>query len=60
MQNLKTIRTDVVGSLLRPTPLREARIALDEGRIGADAPWRASTTSVASGGRANGSWRYSC
>jgi 5-methyltetrahydropteroyltriglutamate--homocysteine methyltransferase len=37
MQNLKTIRTDVVGSLLRPTPLREARIALDEGRIGADA-----------------------
>jgi 5-methyltetrahydropteroyltriglutamate--homocysteine methyltransferase len=31
--DLKTIRTDVVGSLLRPQNLKEARVAFDEGRI---------------------------
>ena len=36
MPNLKTIRTDVVGSLLRPAGLKEARIAFDEGKISAD------------------------
>jgi 5-methyltetrahydropteroyltriglutamate--homocysteine methyltransferase len=34
---LKTIRTDVVGSLLRPQGLREARIAFDDGKIDAAA-----------------------
>ena len=33
MIDLKTIRTDVVGSLLRPQHLKEARIDYDEGRI---------------------------
>src|SRR5919205_248322 len=33
MIDLKTIRTDVVGSLLRPQNLKEARVAFDEGRI---------------------------
>src|SRR5882672_2051115 len=33
MIDLKTIRTDVVGSLLRPQNLKEARIAFDDGRI---------------------------
>ena len=35
MANLKTIRTDVVGSLQRPPGLKEARIEFDEGRISA-------------------------
>ncbi len=34
---LANIRTDVVGSLLRPAAVREARVALDEGRIAAPA-----------------------
>jgi 5-methyltetrahydropteroyltriglutamate--homocysteine methyltransferase len=34
---LATIRTDVVGSLLRPPAVREARIAFDEGRAAAEA-----------------------
>jgi len=33
MIDLKSIRTDVVGSLLRPQNLKDARIAFDEGRI---------------------------
>jgi 5-methyltetrahydropteroyltriglutamate--homocysteine methyltransferase len=37
MANLKTIRTDVVGSLLRPPGLREDRIRFDEGEIDAKA-----------------------
>ncbi len=37
MTDLKLIRTDVVGSLLRPPELKEARLALDEGRIEAGA-----------------------
>jgi 5-methyltetrahydropteroyltriglutamate--homocysteine methyltransferase len=37
MTNLKTVRTDVVGSLLRPAALKEARTALDEGAIDAGA-----------------------
>ena len=37
MNNLKTIRTDIVGSLLRPPGLKEARSAFDEGKIDADA-----------------------
>jgi 5-methyltetrahydropteroyltriglutamate--homocysteine methyltransferase len=36
MNNLKTIRTDVVGSLLRPAGLKEARTAFDEGKIDAN------------------------
>src|SRR5258705_6965190 len=37
MASLKTIRTDVVGSLLRPAGLREERIRFDEGQLGAEA-----------------------
>src|SRR4051794_27117334 len=37
MTDLKTIRTDVVGSLLRPAALKEARAAYDDGKLGADA-----------------------
>ena len=35
--DLAKIRTDVVGSLLRPDILREARIAFDDGKISAEA-----------------------
>ena len=35
--DLATIRTDVVGSLLRPPRVKDARVAFDEGRITADA-----------------------
>jgi len=34
--DLRKIRTDVVGSLLRPAYLKEARIRFDEGKIGED------------------------
>jgi 5-methyltetrahydropteroyltriglutamate--homocysteine methyltransferase len=37
MKDLRTIRTDVVGSLLRPAAVIEARKAFDEGRIDAAA-----------------------
>jgi len=37
MSDLRTIRTDVVGSLLRPQAVIEARSRLDEGKIDADA-----------------------
>jgi len=37
MANLKTIRTDVVGSLLRPPGLREQRIRFDDGALSAQA-----------------------
>jgi 5-methyltetrahydropteroyltriglutamate--homocysteine methyltransferase len=37
MSNLKRIRTDVVGSLLRPAGVKEARTAFDEGKIDAAA-----------------------
>jgi len=46
--NLKTIRSDVVGSLLRPANLKEARAAFDEGRIDAAAFRAAEDTAVAS------------
>jgi 5-methyltetrahydropteroyltriglutamate--homocysteine methyltransferase len=36
-RELATIRTDVVGSLLRPSALREARLRFDDGAIGAAA-----------------------
>jgi 5-methyltetrahydropteroyltriglutamate--homocysteine methyltransferase len=36
-RELATIRTDVVGSLLRPPALREARLRFDDGAIGAAA-----------------------
>jgi 5-methyltetrahydropteroyltriglutamate--homocysteine methyltransferase len=36
MNDLKTIRTDVVGSLLRPPGLKEARTRFDDGQISAD------------------------
>jgi len=35
MSDLKTIRTDVVGSLLRPIALKQARVRFDEGQISA-------------------------
>jgi 5-methyltetrahydropteroyltriglutamate--homocysteine methyltransferase len=35
MNDLKTIRTDIVGSLLRPVFLKEARVRCDEGNIDA-------------------------
>ena len=35
MSDLKTIRTDVVGSLLRPKALKQARVRFDEGQISA-------------------------
>jgi 5-methyltetrahydropteroyltriglutamate--homocysteine methyltransferase len=37
MRNLKTIRTDIVGSLLRPESVKAARVRFDDGAIGADA-----------------------
>src|SRR5258707_11459657 len=37
MADLKTIRTDVIGSLLRPPGLREARIRFDNGQLTAEA-----------------------
>ena len=36
MADLKTIRTDVVGSLLRPEYLKDARQKLDDGKFGAE------------------------
>jgi len=36
VSNLKTIRTDVVGSLLRPPVLKDARARFDDGAIGAE------------------------
>src|SRR5258708_13262255 len=35
MTDLRTVRTDVVGSLLRPVAVVEARKALDEGKLDA-------------------------
>src|SRR5262249_15680054 len=35
MQTLKTIRTDVIGSLRRPPPLNEARVKVGEGKLSA-------------------------
>src|SRR5260221_13539292 len=37
MADLKTIRTDVIGSLLRPPGLREASIRFDNGQLTAEA-----------------------
>ena len=34
--DLTNIRTDVVGSLLRPAAVREARVAFDEGKLGVE------------------------
>jgi 5-methyltetrahydropteroyltriglutamate--homocysteine methyltransferase len=34
MKELAQIRNDVVGSLLRPEPLKQARVNYDEGKIG--------------------------
>ncbi len=36
MKDLAEIRSDVVGSLLRPAPLKEARLNFDAGKIGVD------------------------
>jgi 5-methyltetrahydropteroyltriglutamate--homocysteine methyltransferase len=36
MANLNSIRTDVVGSLLRPASVKEARVRFDEGTISAE------------------------
>jgi 5-methyltetrahydropteroyltriglutamate--homocysteine methyltransferase len=46
MANLKTIRTDVVGSLQRPPGLRETRIQFDEGKITAEALREAENEAV--------------
>jgi 5-methyltetrahydropteroyltriglutamate--homocysteine methyltransferase len=35
MTDLKTIRTDIIGSLLRPAGLKQARVRCDEGKIDA-------------------------
>jgi 5-methyltetrahydropteroyltriglutamate--homocysteine methyltransferase len=35
MSDLRAMRTDVIGSLLRPAPLKDARVRRDEGRIDA-------------------------
>ena len=35
MSDLRTIRTDVVGSLLRPEAVKQARVRFDEGKIDA-------------------------
>ena len=35
--DLANIRTDVVGSLLRPAAVREARVAFDDGRLSLEA-----------------------
>lgn len=35
--DLVNVRSDVVGSLLRPSPVREARAAFDEGKLSAEA-----------------------
>lgn len=37
MSDLRKIRTDVVGSLLRPAAVKEGRVAFDEGKITAAA-----------------------
>ena len=37
MNDLANVRTDVVGSLLRPAAVREARVALDDGKLSAEA-----------------------
>ena len=37
MKSLDRIRTDVVGSLLRPAPWKEARLAFETGKMSADA-----------------------
>src|SRR5262245_5643402 len=37
MKDLASIRNDVVGSLLRPAELKQARVDFDEGKIGLDA-----------------------
>jgi 5-methyltetrahydropteroyltriglutamate--homocysteine methyltransferase len=47
MASLKTIRTDVVGSLLRPQRLKDARKSFDEGKIGADELQRIEDAAVA-------------
>jgi len=36
MEDLRGIRTDVIGSLLRPAYLKEGRLRFDEGKIGAE------------------------
>src|SRR5262245_64654773 len=48
MIDLKTIRSDVVGSLLRSQSLKEARVAFDEGRIDEPAFRAAEDATVAS------------
>src|SRR5262249_58911873 len=45
--NLKIIRTDVVGSLLRPVNLKESRAAFDDGKIDAAAFRSAEDAAVA-------------
>ena len=47
MADLANIRTDVVGSLLRPVYLREARQKLDEGKLAAEAFQKLEDQSVA-------------
>jgi len=46
MTDLRTVRTDVVGSLLRPAAVVEARKALDEGRLDAGGVRKAEDDAV--------------
>ncbi len=49
MTDLRTVRTDVVGSLLRPDALRQARLRFEDGAIGADALRAAEDAAVRDG-----------
>ena len=55
MSELKKIRTDVVGSLLRPAAVKEARTRFDDGKIDADEFARDRGRSGARGGEVAGS-----
>jgi 5-methyltetrahydropteroyltriglutamate--homocysteine methyltransferase len=46
MANLKTIRTDVVGSLLRPQGLKEQRVRFDEGKLSVEAMRKAEDDAI--------------
>ena len=46
MKELATIRTDVVGSLLRPAKLKQARVQYDEGKISLDQLRRVEDQSI--------------
>ena len=57
MSDLKTISTDVVGSLLRPAALKDARTRFDDGKISADELRAIEDEAVRDAVRAAGSCR---